>query len=84
MSICLQKSAFATFNIIMKKNLGPSDSAIRFFIAVAILILFLTHLITGIIATVLLIIAGILFLTGLTLTCPLYAILGFNTCREPE
>jgi len=71
-------------NFIMKKNLGPSDSAIRFFIAVGILILFLTQIITGTLAMVLLIIGAILLLTGLTLTCPLYAILGINTCREPE
>jgi hypothetical protein len=63
----------------MKKNMSIVDRQIRIFIACIIAILFFTGLISGTLALVLLIIAGVLLLSSLFGICPLYAITGINT-----
>jgi uncharacterized membrane protein len=69
----------------MKKNMGSADRIIRASIAALIAILFLTQIITGIFGVVLLAIAAIFVLTSVFSFCPLYTLVGFNTCRSvPE
>jgi len=58
----------------MKKNMGSTDRVIRIIVAVVIAGLFFTHQISGVVATVLLVITGILILTSFRGFCPLYAI----------
>lgn len=64
----------------MKKNLGSADRLIRVAIAALVAVLYFTHVITGTLAIVLLVAAGILVATSLVSFCPLYAIMGINSC----
>ena len=67
----------------MKKNMGTTDKVIRILVAVVILVLFLTHVISGTLAVILLILAGIFVVTSLLGICPLYLPFGLST-REKE
>lgn len=64
----------------MKTNLGQIDRIIRFLIAFVIGILYVSKTISGTLATILLIFAGILLLTSIVSFCPLYTLFGVNTC----
>jgi len=64
----------------MKKNMGNTDRMLRLLIAAAAIILYFTHIVTGTFGIVLLVIAGVFALTGLVSFCPLYTVLGINTC----
>lgn len=68
----------------MKKNIGAADKLIRFIIAAIIAILFFMEVITGKLALVLLIMAGVFVLTSLISFCPLYGLLGINTCHTKK
>jgi hypothetical protein len=69
----------------MKKNMGNTDRVIRILIALVIAYLFYTNYITGTLAIVLLIIAGVFVLTSFVSFCPLYSIFGYRTCpRKPS
>jgi Protein of unknown function (DUF2892) len=65
----------------MKKNIGSTDKIIRIVAAIVIAVLYFTKTITGTASIVLGIVASILLLTSLINFCPLYAILGTNTCK---
>ena len=65
----------------MKKNMGSADRVARIVIAAIVAVLYFTNVITGTLGIVLLIIAGVFVLTGLISFCPLYTILGINTCK---
>ena len=64
----------------MKKNLGNGDRLVRVLVAAVIAILYMTNMISGTLATVLLVLAGIFVATSLISFCPLYAIFGISTC----
>lgn len=64
----------------MKKNVGSADRMVRVLMAAVIAILYFTNVITGTLATVLLVLAGIFVATSLISFCPLYAIMGLSTC----
>lgn len=64
----------------MKKNMGNADRIIRLLLAVAVAVLYFTHVITGTFGIVLLVIAGVFVLTSLVSFCPLYTLIGVNTC----
>ena len=64
----------------MKKNLGSADRLVRVLIAAVIAVLYFTNVITGTLATVLLVVAGIFVATSLVSFCPLYALVGVSTC----
>jgi len=66
----------------MKKNMGTIDKVIRILAAVVIAILYFTHLISGTLAIILLIVAGIFILTSLVSFCPIYLALGIKTCKK--
>ncbi len=68
----------------MKKNMGGTDKAVRLLVAMVVLILALTKVITGTLAIVLLILAVVFILTSLVSFCPLYTLLGINTCKSKE
>lgn len=65
----------------MIKNIGSPDRIIRILVAVAIALLYFTNLITGTLGVILLIIAGVLLITALAGTCPLYMLLGMRTTK---
>lgn len=68
----------------MRKNIGSVDKIIRLLIAVVIVILFATNIISGTLGIILLVVAGVLVITGLVNFCGLYAILGINTCKTKK
>jgi hypothetical protein len=65
-------------------NMGTADRIIRILLSLVIVLLFFTHMISGVLATILLVIAGILLLTVIFSFCPLYAILGMRTNNKSE
>ncbi len=68
----------------MKKNMGAIDKLIRMLIAVVIVVLYFTHVISGTLEIILLILAVIFALTSLIGFCPLYLPLGINTDKKKE
>jgi len=65
----------------MKHNMGNADRIVRVLIAAVIAVLYYTNILTGTLAYILLAVAGIFVLTSLLATCPLYSLLGINTCH---
>ncbi|HET6557696.1 MAG TPA: DUF2892 domain-containing protein [Prolixibacteraceae bacterium] len=63
----------------MKKNMGATDTGIRILAAVIIGILYFTNVISGTLAIVLLVVAGLLILTSLISFCPVYWPFGIST-----
>jgi hypothetical protein len=68
----------------MKKNMGTIDKVIRVLIAVIIGLLFFMHVISGVLAIILLIVAGIFIVTSLISLCPLYLPFGISTLKKKE
>lgn len=66
----------------MKKNMGSIDKAIRIFVAAVIAVLYVAHVISGTLAIVLGIVAVIFVITSFMNFCPLYVLLGINTCKK--
>ena len=66
----------------MKKNMGAIDRIVRILIAVVVAVLYFTHVISGTLGIILLIVAGILVLTSVVGLCPLYLLFGFNTDKK--
>jgi len=59
--------------------MGTVDKVIRVLVAVIILILYFTHVISGTLAVILLILAGVFVVTSLLSFCPLYWLFGLST-----
>jgi len=62
--------------------MGTVDKVIRILVAVIVLVLSFTHVISGTLAVILLILAGIFVLTSLVGLCPLYLPLGLSTRKK--
>ncbi len=60
--------------------MGSTDRIIRVILAIVFVVLYFTGTVTGTWGIVLLVLAGIFILTSLVGMCPLYSILGMNTC----
>lgn len=65
----------------MKKNMGNADRIVRLLIAVIVVILYTQGIIEGTLAYVLLALSAIFVLTSLVSFCPLYTLVGLNTCK---
>ena len=68
----------------MTKNMGNTDKLIRLSIAALIAILYYTGVISGTVALILGIFAVIFALTSLISFCPLYTLVGINTCSTKK
>lgn len=68
----------------MKPNMGNIDKLVRILAAVIIAVLYFTGQISGTIAIVLLILAGVFILTSLVSFCPLYLPFGISTRKKTE
>ena len=66
----------------MKKNMGTVDKVIRILVAVVMVVLFFTHVITGTLGIILLVLAGVFVLTSLISFCPLYWPFGLSTRKK--
>lgn len=65
----------------MKKNMGGADHIIRFIVAAVIGVLFYMNIIEGTLTHVLLPLAVVFVLTSFVSFCPIYAMVGLNTCK---
>jgi hypothetical protein len=68
----------------MNKNMGTIDIAIRLVIAAIVIILYFTQVISGILAIILLVFAGVFILTSLLSFCPLYLPFGISTRSKKQ
>lgn len=66
----------------MKKNIGSIDKVIRILVAVLILTLAFTKVLTGTVAIVAFILAAVFILTSLVSFCPLYLPFGLSTNKK--
>jgi len=66
----------------MKKNVGTTDKVIRILIAVIVVVLFFTHVISGALGIILLVLAAVLVATSLVSFCPIWLALGLNTHKK--
>lgn len=66
----------------MKKNMGTIDRVVRILIALLVVVLYFTKVLTGTPAIILLVISGILVLTSIIGTCPLYLPFGLTTAKK--
>lgn len=64
----------------MKKNMGNADRITRLLLAALFAVLYFTNTVTGTFGIVLLVLGGIFVLTSLIGFCPLYKLVGLNTC----
>ncbi len=63
----------------MKKNIGSVDKLVRILIATLIAILYFANLISGSVAIILLILAGVFLLTSFLNFCPIWYAFGIST-----
>jgi len=68
----------------MKKNMGLTDRIIRLALAALVAVLYFTNVITGTLGIVLIVVAVVFALTSLISFCPLYPLIGMNTCKKEK
>lgn len=68
----------------MKKNMGTLDRTIRIVVAIAIVVLYTNHVISGTLAIILLIVAAVFVLTSFISFCPAYRFLGITTKKNSQ
>ncbi len=66
----------------MKPNMGTADRIIRVLLAAVFAYLYFSGTVTGTLGLVLVILGGVFLLTSLVSFCPLYPLLGINTCGK--
>jgi hypothetical protein len=64
----------------MASNVGIVDQVVRLVVGVALLVLGLSHLVTGAWAIAACTLGAIALITGLMRFCPAWSVLGINTC----
>nr|WP_229762290.1 DUF2892 domain-containing protein [Ferruginibacter lapsinanis] len=64
--------------------MGNADRIIRIIVAIVISLLYSTHIISGTFGMILLVLGGVFLVTSLISFCPLYTLLGINTCKKKE
>ena len=68
--------------LLMTKNMGTTDRVVRIVVAIAVLVLYLTHVISGALAIILGVIAAGFVLTSFVGVCPLYMPLKVSTAKK--
>lgn len=66
----------------MKKNMGSTDKIIRIILAAVFAVLYFTGTVTGTLGLVLVVLGGVFLGTSLISFCPLYTLVGLNTCPK--
>ena len=66
----------------MKKNVGTIDKVIRILVAVVVVVLYFTNVISGTLGIVLLALAAIFVATSLLSFCPIWLALGLSTRKK--
>ena len=65
----------------MKKNMGSTDKIVRVLVAVVAALLIYFEVVSGTLAYILIAVAAIFVLTSVISFCPLYSLVGMNTCK---
>ena len=60
--------------------MGNADRIVRLLLAVVMAVLYFTNTVTGTFGIILLVLAGVFVVTSLVSFCPLYTLIGLNTC----
>ncbi len=68
----------------MKKNVGSTDRLIRLLLTVVFGVLYYSGIVTGFWGIVVLVLGVVMLLTSLAGVCPLYSLVGVNTCKQEE
>lgn len=68
----------------MTANIGTIDRALRFLVALVVIILLVTRTVNGALAVVLGIIGAALLITAFVRYCPLYPVLKISTLKKPK
>jgi hypothetical protein len=68
----------------MKPNMGNADRIIRILLAGVFAYLYFSHTVTGTLGLILVILGGVFVLTSLISFCPLYTLVGINTCPKKQ
>ncbi len=68
----------------MKSNMGSTDKIVRIIIAIVVAVLWYTGTISGTVAIVLAVLAGVFVLTSLIGFCPLYLPFGLSTKKTEK
>ena len=68
----------------MKKNMGNTDRIIRVIAAIVFSVLYFTGTVTGTLGLVLVVLGAIFLATSFISFCPLYTLVGMNTCEKKD
>ena len=66
----------------MTKNMGTADRIIRILLAIVFGVLYFTGKVEGTLGTVLLVLGAVFLATSAISFCPLYKLVGLNTCGK--
>ncbi|HEY5471317.1 MAG TPA: DUF2892 domain-containing protein [Bacteroidales bacterium] len=66
----------------MKKNMGTVDKVIRILVAVIVVSLYFTNVISGTLAIILLALSAVFVVTSIFSTCPLYMPFDLSTRKK--
>lgn len=66
----------------MKKNMGNTDRIIRVILAIVFSALYFTQTVTGTFGLVLVVLGAVFLATSFISFCPLYTLVGINTCPK--
>lgn len=68
----------------MKPNMGTADKVVRILVAIVIAGLYFANIISGTLAIILLVLAGVFILTSFVSFCPLYLPFGISTRKKGQ
>jgi len=68
----------------MKKNMGSYDKLIRLAVAIVLIALYYTGVLTGTLGIIALVVALVLTITSLISFCPIYGLFGMNSCKKEQ
>ena len=68
----------------MKKNMGTTDRIIRLVLAAVFAWLYFGGIVTGTFGIILVVLGAVFVLTSLVSFCPLYTLVGLNTCNTKK
>jgi len=68
----------------MEKNMGSADRIIRMIVAVIIVALYMTKVISGTTGIILIALAAVFLLTSFISFCPLYRVIGLSSLRKKK
>jgi hypothetical protein len=66
----------------MKKNVGTIDKTIRIMVAVVVVVLYFTNVVSGTLGIILLALSAVFVVTSLLSFCPIWKALGLSTRKK--